>query len=66
MQRLLILLGMVFLVMGIGWPLLARLGLGRLPGDIVYRQGGFSFYFPIATCLLVSLALSLLLWLIKR
>jgi Protein of unknown function (DUF2905) len=66
MQRLLILLGIILLALGLAWPLLARLGLGRLPGDVVYRQGGVSFYFPIVTCILVSLVLSLLLWLINR
>jgi Protein of unknown function (DUF2905) len=43
------------------WPLLGKLGLGRLPGDIVIRRDHFTFYFPIVTCLLLSLALSALL-----
>ncbi len=66
MQRLLVLLGLLLVAAGLAWPWLARLGLGRLPGDIVVRQGGFSFYFPIVTCLVISLVLSLLLWLINR
>jgi hypothetical protein len=44
---------------GKGW-------LGRLPGDINYAKGNFSFHFPIITCLLVSLVLTLLLWLFRR
>jgi hypothetical protein len=66
MQRLLIAAGLVLLLAGLAWPWLARLGLGRLPGDIAVRHGNFAFYFPIVTCLLISLALSLLLWLINR
>ena len=40
--------------------------IGRLPGDIVYRRGNFSFYFPLMTSILVSVALTLLLWLLNR
>jgi len=43
-----------------------RLGLGKLPGDIVYRRGNFSFYFPLMTSILLSVVLSLLLWLFRR
>lgn len=66
MARLLIAIGVVFILAGLLWPVLTRLGLGRLPGDIVVRGGGFSFYFPIVTCIIVSVAVSLLLWLINR
>jgi hypothetical protein len=66
MPRLLIVLGLLLVLAGILWPWLTRLGLGRLPGDIVVRHGSFSFYFPIVTCLVVSIALSLVLWLINR
>jgi hypothetical protein len=43
---------------------LSRVGLGRLPGDVLIHRGGSTFYFPIVTCLLLSAALSLLFWLI--
>ena len=66
MARLLIAIGVIFILAGLLWPVLTRLGLGRLPGDIVVRSGGFSFYFPIVTCIIVSVAVSLLLWLINR
>ncbi len=51
----------LFLVLGgkIGW-------IGRLPGDIVIRRGNFSFYFPLVTCLLLSVVLSLILWFFGR
>jgi formate hydrogenlyase subunit 3/multisubunit Na+/H+ antiporter MnhD subunit len=40
--------------------------LGRLPGDITFRRGNFSFYFPLATCLLFSAVLSFIIWLIRK
>jgi hypothetical protein len=66
MSRVLILLGLVILMLGIAWPYLSRLGLGRLPGDVVVQRDNFTFYFPIVTCLVLSLVLSGLLWLFNR
>jgi hypothetical protein len=66
MSRWLIGIGLVLVVVGLLWPWLAKLGLGRLPGDIVIRRGNFSFYFPIVTCLVVSVVVSLILWLLNR
>jgi Protein of unknown function (DUF2905) len=66
MQRLLIGLGLLILFAGIAWPLLSRAGLGRLPGDIVFQRGGTTFYFPIVTCILASIVLSGLFWLLNR
>jgi uncharacterized protein HemY len=66
LQRFLIGLGLVILIVGIAWPLLSRLGLGRLPGDIVIERGGTSFYFPVVTCIIVSVALSAIFWLVNR
>ena len=51
---------------GIAWPILSRSGLRRLPGDVVIHRGNTSFYFPLVTCLLVSIALSALLRLFNR
>ena len=65
-SRFLITLGLAILMIGLLWPVLGKIGLGRLPGDIVIRRDNFSFYFPIVTCLLVSAALSLILWLVNR
>ena len=65
-QRLLIGLGLVILVVGIAWPIITRIGLGRLPGDIVIQRGGTNFYFPIVTCIVISIALSAILWLFNR
>lgn len=66
MSRFLIVLGLLIVAIGVLWPFLARLGLGRLPGDIVFQRGGFSFYFPLATCILVSVVLSIVFWLFNR
>ena len=65
-QRFLIGLGLLVLLAGIAWPVLSRIGLGRLPGDIMIQRGGTTFYFPLVTCVIVSLALSALLWLFNR
>jgi hypothetical protein len=64
MRQLLIVLGLALIAVGIAWPWLARLGLGRLPGDIRIARPGFGFYFPLGSSILVSIVLSLLLTLI--
>jgi len=66
LSRALIIIGIVLVVAGICWPLIDRLGLGRLPGDIVIQRSNFSFYFPIVTSLVVSIVLSVVLWLVNR
>jgi len=65
-QRWLIIFGIILIAAGLLWPLLQNAGLGRLPGDIVIERGGFRFYLPLVTCLLVSAVLSLILWLLNR
>jgi len=64
-RALLIAAGALLLAAGILWPLLSRY-LGRLPGDIVVHRPGFTFVFPVVTCLVLSLLLSLLLVLLRR
>jgi hypothetical protein len=66
MARWLIVFGLVLVALGFAWPLIAKLGLGRLPGDIRIEREGFGFYFPLTTSLIVSVAISLLLWLFRR
>lgn len=66
MTRTLIILGLVLIAVGAAWPLISKLGLGRLPGDIVIRREGFTFYFPLTTSIIVSLAVSLLIWLFRK
>lgn len=66
MARFLITLGVILVVAGLAWPLLAKLGLGRLPGDIHIEREGFSFFFPITTGVLISAVVSLILWLLRK
>ena len=65
-QRLLIIFGLALVALGVLWPLISKIGLGRLPGDIVIERDSFRLYIPLATSLLVSVVLSLLLWLVNR
>ena len=68
LARMLIGLGLLLVVVGGALWVASRLGLGwpRLPGDIVIQRDGFTFYFPLATSILVSVVLSLLLYLFRR
>lgn len=65
-SRLLIIFGLVLVAVGLLWPLIAKIGLGRLPGDILIERGNFRPYLPIETPVLISGVLSLLLWFVNR
>ena len=67
LARFLILLGGILVVLGLALLLLPKIpGLGRLPGDIIIKRENFTVYFPLGTCILVSLILSLIFWLMRR
>ena len=66
MQRFLIVLGLAILIAGIFWPILSRIGLGRVPGDIMIQRGGTTFYFPLVTCIIISIFVSVVFWLFSR
>lgn len=66
MQRALIVIGLLIAAAGLAWPWLSKLPLGRLPGDIHIVREGVSFHFPIVTCIVISVVLSLLVWLFRR
>ncbi len=66
MGRFLIAAGVLLVLIGLAWPWLSKLGLGRLPGDIVVQREGFSLYFPIVTCLILSVVASVVFWLMRR
>ncbi|MGA7593680.1 MAG: DUF2905 domain-containing protein [Gallionella sp.] len=66
MTRWLVTIGIVFIVAGIAWPWLSRMGIGHLPGDFYIERKGFSFYAPITTGILISVVLSILLWLFRK
>jgi hypothetical protein len=66
MNRLLIVLGSLLVLAGVAWPWLRQLPLGRLPGDVVVDRPGFRFFLPLTTMIVVSLLVSLILWLLRR
>ena len=60
MQKMLIYIGLIILAIGLLWPFLKELPIGRMSGDIVIKKDKFTFYFPIITCLVVSLIISII------
>lgn len=66
MPRFLVTLGVILVLAGLAWPLLAKLGLGRLPGDFRIEREGFTFYFPLTSGIIVSLLISLIVWLLRK
>jgi hypothetical protein len=66
MQRTLIAAGLLIAVAGLLWPWLSTLPFGRLPGDIIVDRPGFKLYAPFTSMILVSLVLSLIVWLLRR
>jgi hypothetical protein len=66
MARFLIILGLIILATGLMWPLLTKLGIGRLPGDIVIERDNYTLYFPLMTSILLSILLSVVLWVVNR
>jgi hypothetical protein len=66
MNRSLIGLGGVLILAGVLWPWIRRISLFHLPGDVVIDRPGFKFFFPVTTMLIISAALSLLAWFLRR
>lgn len=66
MARWLIIAGVILIAVGLLWPLLAKIGLGSLPGDIRIERKGFVFYFPITSGLIISAVITLLVWIFRR
>jgi hypothetical protein len=66
MAKWLITIGIILVVLGLLWPLFAKLGLGSLPGDFKVERKGFTFYFPLTTSIIVSLVITLILWIFRR
>jgi hypothetical protein len=65
--KMLIVIGAVSIVLGVLLTVAGKISwLGRLPGDIVIERGTFRFYFPLASCVIASVVISLLLWLLRR
>ncbi|MFI5331071.1 MAG: DUF2905 domain-containing protein [Desulfobaccales bacterium] len=67
LARILIVLGVLLVVVGLALLLVPKIpGLGKLPGDLVIKRENFTFYFPLGTCILISVILSLIFWLFRR
>lgn len=66
MQKTLIIVGLLIVVAGLGWPWLSKIPFGRLPGDIVIDKPGLKLFFPITSMLLVSGLISLIIWLFRK
>jgi len=66
MQRALIVAGIILLVIGLAWPWLSKLPLGRLPGDLRFEREGFAFFLPLTSGVLISVAISLVVWWLRK
>jgi hypothetical protein len=66
MAKWLITIGIVLVALGLLWPVLAKLGFGSLPGDVRIERKGFTFYLPLTTSIIVSLVITLILWIFRR
>jgi len=65
-SKKIMILGLVIVLIGLLWPFIEKLHLGRLPGDLSFKRDGFGFYFPVTTCLLISGIISLILWFFRK
>jgi len=66
MSKTIIYFGILIIIMGLLWPWITKLPLGRLPGDIAIKKEGFQLYFPITTMIIISIIISVLLWFFKK
>ena len=65
MQKILIIIGIILIIIGVLYPYIKKLGLGQLPGDILFKTGNTTFFFPIITCIIISIVLSVIFNLFK-
>ena len=65
MQKILIIIGIILLIIGLSYPYIKKLGLGQLPGDILFKTGNSTFFFPVMTCLIISIILTIIFNLFK-
>lgn len=66
MRNGLIAIGLALVALGLLWPYIGKLGLGRLPGDIWIRRPGFELFIPITSSIVVSIVLSIIFWLLRK
>jgi uncharacterized protein HemY len=65
-QKTLIVIGLLIALIGLAWPWLSALPLGRLPGDIVIERENFRLYFPLTTTIIISAVVTVILWLLRH
>ena len=65
MQKILIIIGIILLTIGILYPYIKKIGLGQLPGDIIFKSGNSTFFFPVVTCIIISIILTVIFNLFK-
>ena len=65
MQKIVIIIGIIILALGLLYPFLKKIGLGQLPGDIIYKSDNSTFFFPIVTCIIISVVLTVIFNLFK-
>jgi hypothetical protein len=65
MQKIFIILGIVILVIGLLYPYIKKIGLGQLPGDVIFKSGNSPFLFPVVTCIIISVVLTIIFNLFK-
>ncbi len=65
MQKILIIIGIILLIIGLLYPYIKKIGLGQLPGDILFKTGNSTFFFPVMTCLIISIILTIIFNLFK-
>ena len=66
MNKIIITIGIILVIIGLLWPFITKLPIGKLPGDLVIKKEGFSLYFPITTMIIISIILSVILWFFRK
>lgn len=66
MQKTIVVVGLILVLVGVGWPVLTKMPFGRLPGDIVINRPGFKLYVPVTSAIMVSVILSILIRIFRR
>ena len=65
MQKILLIIGLIFITAALVYPFLKKIGFGRFPGDLFFKFGNSSFYFPVVTCIIISVVLTIIINLMK-
>ena len=66
MNKTVITIGIILVIIGLLWSYITKIPIGKLPGDIVFKKDGFSFYFPITTMIIISIVLSVIVWFFRK